>query len=85
MATAGTDDHGSLAVTVGKVIAEERRKQGLSQEALAHRSGLHRNHIGLVERGQKGLSVKALFAICSTIGLRPSEILRLVEESQTKL
>jgi transcriptional regulator with XRE-family HTH domain len=42
---------------IGKKIAVERKKLGLSQEELAHRSGLHRTYIGAVERGERNITL----------------------------
>ena len=47
----------SITKNFGKKIADERKKLGLSQEELAHRSGLHRTYIGAVERGERNITL----------------------------
>ncbi|MGA2334653.1 MAG: helix-turn-helix transcriptional regulator [Terriglobales bacterium] len=64
----------------GIVVRELRQSRGDSQESFAHLSGYHRNYIGQLERGEKSPSLNALFDFANTFGMRPSEILRSVEE-----
>ena len=68
-----------LAPRVGKVIRKYREGAGLSQEALADSSGLHRTYISLVERGQRNLSVGALAQIAEALGTYPSRLLAEAE------
>lgn len=70
---------GNLEAAVGAVIRERRLERGLSQEALAEAANLHRNYIGLVERGQHSASLSALAAIATALGLKVSELMRLAE------
>ncbi len=53
---------------------------GLSQEGLAEAAGLHRNYVGLIERGTSSPSVSALAALADALGRRPSELLRAAED-----
>lgn len=49
-----------------------RLEAGLSQEDLADRSGLHRNYIGGIERGERNVGIKAILAICRALDCSPA-------------
>ena len=44
---------------VVEAIARLRREAGLTLEDLADRAGLHRTSLGLIERGERGLTLAA--------------------------
>lgn len=52
---------------LGKNIAKYRQEKGLSQEKLAEIVDLSREYITRVERGQKNISLKKLFAIADAL------------------
>lgn len=54
---------------LGKNIAKYRQAKGLSQEKLAEIVDLSREYITRVERGQKNISLKKLFAITDALGV----------------
>lgn len=68
-----------LSILFGQVIRELRNQNGLSQEHLAHRSGLHRNAIGLLERGERTPSIETLFALSKGLGIKPSTLIAKLE------
>jgi transcriptional regulator with XRE-family HTH domain len=51
-----------------------REEKGFSQERLADLAGLHRNFIGLIERGQRNPTFLTLVAISSKLGLSLSAL-----------
>lgn len=55
----------------GNRVRELRIAQGLSQEVLAQKAGLHRTYIGGIERGERNVSLeniqKIALALDSTI------------------
>lgn len=53
--------------TLGKNIAKYRQQKKLSQEKLAEMVDLSREYITRVERGQKNISLKKLFAITDAL------------------
>jgi transcriptional regulator with XRE-family HTH domain len=46
----------------------------MSQEELAERAGLHRNYVGLLERGERNATAKALLAIARALAIGPAEL-----------
>ncbi len=61
-------------VALGREIRRHRKATKLSQEALAERTGLHRNYIGCLERGERNPPAKTLFRIAGALGLRLGEL-----------
>lgn len=60
---------------LGAEIRARRQAKGLTQERLADISGLHRNFIGLIERGQQNPTFLTLVAISAKLGLPLSELM----------
>lgn len=69
----------------GNQIRKLRRLESLSQEALAERCGLHRNYVGGIERGERNPSLKNIFVLAHSLGVKPSELLVDVTESDVIL
>ena len=66
-----------LRKAIGERLRELRLKAGItSQEALAHKAGVHRTYIGRLERGESGVTVEALAAILAAMDLSLREFFR---------
>jgi transcriptional regulator with XRE-family HTH domain len=61
---------------VGATIRELRRKRKLSQDVFAERSGLHRAHVGEIERGESNVTIQTLKIIADTLGVRIIDLVR---------
>lgn len=61
---------------LGATIRQYRRYRGLTQRALAERTGLNVTYLGEIERGVRNLSVLTLLRIADALQLRPSRFLR---------
>ena len=60
---------------VGLKVQRIRREQGLSQEELAFRSGLHRTYISGVERGVRNPTVLVLKELADALEVAPAVLL----------
>ncbi|MBL8247739.1 MAG: helix-turn-helix transcriptional regulator [Candidatus Competibacter sp.] len=56
-------------------VREERTSQGLSQEALAEKTGLHRTYIGSIERAERNLTIDNIERIASALGVAAPDLL----------
>lgn len=70
-----------LYPAIAAVLKDARKSAGLSQQKLADFSGLSRSYISFVERGERGISVTALYQIGKTIGVDGSELFRRIEKA----
>ncbi len=56
------------AKAMGERIKLARKNKLLTQEKLSEMVGISLNFYGMIERGEKGLSVQTLSRICSVLG-----------------
>jgi transcriptional regulator with XRE-family HTH domain len=60
----------------GKQVRERRLELGLTQEKLAFESGLHRNYVGSVERGERNISLANIIFLAKALKCSPSDLLK---------
>ena len=70
----------SLQQRFGKVLRRRREVSGLSQEALASRANLHRNYVGLLERGQRMPSLLVIQRLAKALGTSMAEVVGEIEQ-----
>ncbi len=63
-----------IVVFFGRWVREERLRQGLSQEQLAEKAGVHRTYIGMIERAEKTIGLRNIERIAGALGVRVSDI-----------
>jgi transcriptional regulator with XRE-family HTH domain len=64
----------SAHAALGRTIKRLRVQRGLSQEELAHRSGMDRTWVGGIERGEKNPSFEKLVHLASALDVRVSDL-----------
>lgn len=60
----------------GQVIQRERKRRGLSQEKLAELADAHRNYIGYLERGERGISLDFAETLARALELPIADVVR---------
>ena len=65
----------SIIIKFGKRVREERTKRNLSQEQLAELANVHRTYIGMVERGEKNITLMNIERIAKALQISVSELL----------
>lgn len=60
---------------LGEAIRALRQGRELSQEELAERAGVHRTYIGMIERGEKNVTILTMLRLSSALNVKVSEIM----------
>ncbi len=68
-----------ITETLAKNLLIFRRKQQLSQEALAELCNLHRTYIGSVERGERNVTLSTLEVLAQAVGVSVPTLLTPTE------
>lgn len=65
---------------LGEEVRERRLARNLTQDTLAAKSGLHRNFIGMIERGERNVTVLSLEAITDVLKINLSDLFVGIEQ-----
>jgi transcriptional regulator with XRE-family HTH domain len=65
------------AVAFGQRLRELRTEHGISQDRLAHLTGIHATAIGRFERGDREPRLRSILRLAEGLGIRPG---RLVDD-----
>ncbi len=61
----------------GKRIKDLRQDKNWSQEELANQTGFHRTYIGMIERGERNLSLRNIEIFANVFQMSMSELLKI--------
>ena len=67
-------EQSTLLLGLGNVLREARAERRVSQEELGLRTGVHRNYIGGIERGERNPSVTTIATLADALDLTLSEL-----------
>ncbi|MFA6458930.1 MAG: helix-turn-helix transcriptional regulator [Candidatus Paceibacterota bacterium] len=62
-------------IFLGKKIREKRDKMGVTQEEMGKIMKMHRTYVGMVERGEKNISVQNLKRFSVALKVKMSELI----------
>ncbi|MEQ8907984.1 MAG: helix-turn-helix transcriptional regulator [Vicingaceae bacterium] len=63
-------------------IRHLRTKNGWSQEELAHKTGFHRTYIGMIERGERNISLTNMAVFAKAFELSLDELLKFENSTE---
>ncbi len=69
------------AKVVGKVIADNRKQKGISQEVLSGLADIGRTHLSAIERGERKPTLETLYRISCALGVKMSDIVIQIENN----
>ena len=69
---------------LGDAVRVFRKARGLTQETLGDRSGLTTNYVADAERGERNMSIRALWQLADGLDVPASELLREAERQAKK-
>lgn len=65
----------NVLVAFGAAVRQVRRDVGISQEELAHLSGIDRSYLGAIERGDQNTGLIHASKIAGALGIKLSELM----------
>jgi transcriptional regulator with XRE-family HTH domain len=61
---------------LGVTVRALRKKKGWSQDVFADRTGLHRAHVGEIERGESNVTLQTLKILADALGVRIVDLVK---------
>ncbi|WP_348700298.1 helix-turn-helix transcriptional regulator [Duganella fentianensis] len=74
MPTASPNAKEPVLVAFGNAVRAARAAVGISQEELAHLSGIDRSYLGAIERGEQNAGLLHLARIADALGVKLAEL-----------
>ena len=62
-------------IFLGKKIREEREKLAISQERLGELAKVHRTYVGMIERGEKNITLQNLVKFAKALNLNVRDLI----------
>lgn len=63
-----------ILIRFGERVRTERMRRSLSQEELGERAGVHRTYVGMIERGEKNITLLNIEKLSRALGIRVSSL-----------
>jgi len=60
----------------GRRVQERRRSLGISQERLAELAGVHRTYVGMIERGEKNITLRNIAKFAKALKMPIHDLLK---------
>jgi transcriptional regulator with XRE-family HTH domain len=74
-------ERSTLLAGLGRALRDARSDSRLSQEELGLQTGVHRNYIGGIERGERNPSVVTIATLADALGVDLSDLFARAERA----
>jgi len=64
-----------VCAAFGRNLRAIRKSKGLSQERLAHESGIDRSYVGKIERGEVNTTVEKIYLLARCLKCSPKDLM----------
>jgi transcriptional regulator with XRE-family HTH domain len=64
----------------GKQLADARRRNGMSQEQLAHAARIHQVTVSLIENGRRAVTLTTLERLAKALHIQPADLIPRIKE-----
>lgn len=62
-------------ILLGRKIREERERKGISQERFGEIAKVHRTYVGMIERGEKNITLHNMAKFAAALGLKVRDLI----------
>lgn len=66
-----------ILVQFGRKVRQRRKSLGLSQEELAEFADVHRTYVGMIERGEKNITLRNIAKFAKALDMPINNLLKL--------
>lgn len=73
----GQSHDSTLLEALGRRIRAERKRVGLSQEALADQAGIDRSHMGKIERGERNVTILNVERVARALSVELTQLMHV--------
>ena len=70
---------------IGEAVRKLRKLRNLSQEVFSGLACIARSHLAMIENGAKQPNLETIWKIANAADIRPSELVRLIEDEAEAL
>lgn len=68
--------HSNILSQFGHKVRQRRLSLGISQEALAELAGVHRTYVGMIERGEKNITLRNIEKFAKALDMPINDLMK---------
>ena len=69
------ETHKRILIKFGDRLQSVRKSKGITQEELTVKIFMHKNYVGLIERGERNPTIRTLYRLAKALKIEASDLL----------